>query len=222
MKHDPAVQSPLAWSSPTFSLESYSLLFFPGGHEKGVRQVIDSPLLHKLLASYFPETRKPSKKTVAAVCHGVLAVAEATLPDGKSVLHDATTTALPDMFEGTAFWATRLFLGDYYKTYGAGSDGVETSVSKLATVQSRSGQLRLTTTHRFENAWTTLRNSTSTMLVLARKYCLFYLHSILAEIFLLRFVREDETYNYVSARFPGDAELLAKKTVALVQQSLQS
>jgi len=60
------------------------------------------------------------------------------------------------------------------------------------------------------------------MLVLARKYCLFYLHSILAENFLLRFVREDGTYNYVSARFPGDAELLAKKTVALVQQSLQS
>ena len=41
------------------------------------------------------------------------------------------TTALPNAFEGTAFWATRLVLGDYYQTYGAGSDGVETSVSKL-------------------------------------------------------------------------------------------
>jgi hypothetical protein len=61
----------------------------------------------------------------------VLAVAEATLPEGKSVLHDATTTALPDAFEGVAFWGTRLFLGDYYKTYGAGSDGVETCVGNL-------------------------------------------------------------------------------------------
>ena len=28
-----------------------------------------------------------------------------------------------------AFWGTRLFLGEYYKTYGVGSDSVETAVS---------------------------------------------------------------------------------------------
>jgi putative intracellular protease/amidase len=159
MKNDPAVQSPLSWSSPTFSLESYDLLFFPGGHEKRVRQLLDSPILHSLLASYFPKTRKPSNKAVAAVCHGVLAVAEATLPNGKSVLHDATTTALPDAFEGAAFWATRLFLGDYYKTYGAGSDGVETCVS------SKFYQIRLwlIALHRFVNVWTIPRNNISTV-----------------------------------------------------------
>ena len=131
MKRDPRVEKPVAWTDPAFSLDSYDLLFFPGGHEKGVRQVIDSTDLHKKLAAYFPLTRKPSRKSVAAICHGVMAVAEAKLPDGKSVMHDATTTALPGFMEGSIFWATRLWLGDYYKTYGACSDSVETSVRRL-------------------------------------------------------------------------------------------
>lgn len=120
---------PLAWTSPSFSLESYDLVFLPGGHERGVRQVIDSSIIHGHLARYFPQTRKPSAKTVAAVCHGVLVLAESSLSNGKSILHDANTTALPGFMEQSIFWGTRLFLGDYYKTYGAGSESVETSVS---------------------------------------------------------------------------------------------
>lgn len=128
MKEEEITMKPLAWTDATFSLENYDLLFFPGGHEKGVRQVIDSPVLHKLLAEYFPQTRKPSRKSVAAICHGVLALSESCYADGKSLLHDVTTTTLPASFEGVAYWGTRLFLGDYYKTYGAGSETVETSV----------------------------------------------------------------------------------------------
>jgi hypothetical protein len=30
-------------------------------------------------------------------------------------------------------------------------------------------------------------------------------------------VVEDKKYNYISARFPGDVEMLAEKTVALVK-----
>ena len=37
-----------------------------------------------------------------------------------------------------------------------------------------------------------------------------------------RFTREDENYNYISARFPPDAKLLAEKTIALVQKSLDT
>lgn len=126
----PEFTTPLSWSSPTFS---YNLIFLPGGHEKGVRQLIDSPVMAEHLASYFPQTVKPSTKNVAAVCHGVLALAVAELSDGehkgKSILHECDTTALPGTFEGVAFWGTRLFLGDYYKTYGVGSDSVETAVS---------------------------------------------------------------------------------------------
>jgi hypothetical protein len=34
-----------------------------------------------------------------------------------------------------------------------------------------------------------------------------------------RFVVEDEKYNYVSARFPGDAQLLADTVIKLVQST---
>ena len=118
----------LSWTSPTFTLVPYDLVFLPGGHEKGVTQVINSPAIHKQLAEYFPQTRKPSRKNVAAICHGVMVLSESNTEDGKSVLHDVTTTALPGFMEQSIFWATRMFLGDYYKTYGAGSDSVETSV----------------------------------------------------------------------------------------------
>jgi phosphoribosylformylglycinamidine (FGAM) synthase-like amidotransferase family enzyme len=119
---------PLSWSSPDFSLNSYNLVFLPGGHEKGVRQIIDSPIIHNQLAQYFPATKKPSKKTVAAICHGVMVLSETKDVDGKSIIHECDTTALPARFEQVAFWGTRVFLGDYYKTYGVGSDDVEVSV----------------------------------------------------------------------------------------------
>jgi putative intracellular protease/amidase len=129
MSATPEFKNPLSWSSPDFNLNSYNLVFLPGGHEKGVRQLIDSPIMHKHLATYFPATVKPSSKAVAAVCHGVMVLSETEGEDGKSVIHQCTTTALPARFEQIAFWGTRAILGDYYKTYGAGSENVEQSVS---------------------------------------------------------------------------------------------
>lgn len=129
MKQDLHDITILAWTETSFSLDTYELVFLPGGHEKGVKQVIDSPEVHKLLLEYFPKTRKPSNKSVAAICHGVMVLSESLQPDGKSVIHDATTTALPGTMEQGIFWGTRAFLGDYYKTYGPNSDSVQTSVS---------------------------------------------------------------------------------------------
>ena len=125
------------WSDEGFTLEPYDLVFLPGGHEKGVVQVINSPITHRLMVDYFPKTRKPSRKNVAAICHGVMVLSESSLPNGKSVIHDATTTALPGLMEQSIFWITRAFLGDYYKTYGAGSDSVQTSVGHLGVDSTR-------------------------------------------------------------------------------------
>lgn len=133
MTTTPEFLHPISWSAPDFTLDSYNLIFLPGGHEKGVRQLIDSPIMHKHLASYFPGTEKPSMKTVAAVCHGVMVLSETMGADRESIIHECDTTALPGKFEQVAFWGTRAFLGDYYKTYGAGSDSVETSVSSSLT-----------------------------------------------------------------------------------------
>ena len=38
-----------------------------------------------------------------------------------------------------------------------------------------------------------------------------------ADVKWCRFVVEDKKYNYISARFPGDIEMLAKKAVGLVK-----
>ncbi|PVI06404.1 class I glutamine amidotransferase-like protein [Periconia macrospinosa] len=126
-------QSPLSWTDPSFTLLPYDLVFLPGGHDKAVRQVIDSARVHELLAEYFPLTRAASsdKKCVAAVCHGVQVLSKAKYADtGKSVLHDVTTTALTSFMEQSIYQATRLFLGDYYKTYGAGTPSVEEYVRR--------------------------------------------------------------------------------------------
>ena len=131
MRTDMQSMTALSWSTEGFSLEDYDLVFLPGGHEKGVVQVINSPTVHRLMAEYFPQTLKPSRKSCAAICHGVMVLSESSLPDGKCVIHDATTTALPGAMEQSIFWGTRLVLGDYYKTYGAGSESVETSVGRL-------------------------------------------------------------------------------------------
>lgn len=112
MKEDMGNMKALAWTDEGFTLAPYDLVFLPGGHEKGVVQVINSPVTHKLIVDYFPQTWKPSKKNVAAICHGVMVLSESSLPDGKSVLHDVTTTALPGFMEQSIFWGTRLFLGD--------------------------------------------------------------------------------------------------------------
>lgn len=156
---------PLSWSSPDFSVDSYNLVFLPGGHEKGVRQVIDSPIIHNQLAQYFPATKKPSKKVVAAICHGVMVLSETQGADGKSILHECDTTALPARFEQVAFWGTRVFLGDYYKTYGVGSDDVEASVG-LAWLRLE----RADDHHRCGNDWMIPQSSTKIVYHQAREY----------------------------------------------------
>ena len=231
MLSQPQIQSPISWSSPSFSLESYNLLFFPGGHDKGVRQVIGSEIIHAHVADYFPKTLRSAhsststpngtsptiptsdetstptststsassaSKAIAAVCHGVMVLSESHYPDStpsspqsppspfppeltlanKSVLHDVHTTALPAFFERIAFHGTRLFLGYYYKTYGAGSENVEQAVCKKL--------------HASKKQW--------------KGYNGFK-----------PFVVEDERYRYVSARWPGDAALLAQRVVDLVR-----
>ncbi|ETN46959.1 uncharacterized protein HMPREF1541_01149 [Cyphellophora europaea CBS 101466] len=130
LSKDTAFRQPLSWTAPGFSLVDFDLVFLPGGHERSVRQLLDSAEAQKVLVEYFETAKKPSSKVVAAICHGTQVLANATRADGKSVLHECDTTGLPGAMEQTVFHATRLVLGDYYKTYGAGSDSVQTAVTK--------------------------------------------------------------------------------------------
>ena len=128
MARSEEMQHPLSWTAPDFSLDPFDIVLLPGGHDKGMRQIIESASLHKLLLDYFPKTRKPGRKIVAAICHGVMVLANSKDAEGRSVIRECLTTTLPSKMEQAAYWGTRAFLGDYYKTYGAKSEDVEQAV----------------------------------------------------------------------------------------------
>ena len=91
----------------------FDAIFLPGGHDKGVREYLESEVLQSLVAAFFV-----AGKPVGAICHGVVLAARSTYPDtGKSVLHDYRTTALLKSQELSAYKLTRMWLRDYYLTY---------------------------------------------------------------------------------------------------------
>ncbi|EIW76429.1 class I glutamine amidotransferase-like protein [Coniophora puteana RWD-64-598 SS2] len=185
-------KSPKAWTDPAFSLDEYDLVMLPGGHDKGVRQVIDSKAIHDHLARFFPGTSRSTdgaKKTVAAICHGVqiLALETAKIDTDlsasyKSIIHACATTALPSFMETSIYNTTRLFLGDYYKTYGACTPNVEDYV-----------KCGLDNPEKQFSAGPGM------------------LGGKMNEPFIV----EDEGFRYVSGRFPPDAERLAERLQGL-------
>ena len=93
--------------------DDFDALFLPGGHDKRVKEYLESEVLQSLVADFFV-----AGKPVGAICHGVVLAARSTNPGtGKSVLHDYKTTALLKSQEMAAYKMTRLWLKDYYLTY---------------------------------------------------------------------------------------------------------
>ncbi|MBA6231618.1 MULTISPECIES: type 1 glutamine amidotransferase domain-containing protein [unclassified Colwellia] len=94
-------------------VDDFDGLLLPGGHDKGVREYLESDILQKLVVGFFNEN-----KPVAAVCHGVLIPARSIDPKSqKSVIYDYQCTGLLKRQELTAYHLTRLWLNDYYLTY---------------------------------------------------------------------------------------------------------
>lgn len=88
-------------------------LLLPGGHDKGVKEYLESAVLQQLVVMFF-EAQKP----VAAICHGVVLACRSINPKTKkSVLHSYKTTSLLKSQERLAYNMTRLWLKDYYLTY---------------------------------------------------------------------------------------------------------
>ena len=93
--------------------DEFDALLLPGGHDKRVKDFLESSVLHQAIAEFFI-----SNKPVAAICHGVVAAARSNNPKtGRSVLHGYRTTSLLKSQEMLAFNMTRLWLKDYYLTY---------------------------------------------------------------------------------------------------------
>ena len=87
-------------------------LLLPGGHAPGMREYLESHILHGVTSAMFA-----ANKPVGAICHGVVLVARSLGADGLSVLHGRQTTALLQSQELLAWNLTRAWLGSYYRTY---------------------------------------------------------------------------------------------------------
>ena len=88
-------------------------LFLPGGHDKGVKEYLESKILQNTIVDFFD-----ANKNVAAVCHGVILLARSIHPQtGNAVIYDYKTTALLKTQELLAYNLTKLWLKDYYLTY---------------------------------------------------------------------------------------------------------
>ena len=93
--------------------KSFDALLLPGGHDKGVKEYLESAILQGHVVAFFA-----SYKPVAAICHGVVLAARSVDPaTNKSVIHEYQTTCLLKSQELLAYNLTRLWLGDYYLTY---------------------------------------------------------------------------------------------------------
>ncbi len=111
MENSPSFNAPLPYSQ--VKERDFDVLFLPGGHDKGVKEYLESEILQQLIVDFFK-----NKKPVAAVCHGPLLVARSINPEtGKSVIYNYKTTALLKSQERLAYFLTKLWLKDYYLTY---------------------------------------------------------------------------------------------------------
>lgn len=110
MEASPEFRTPIAYDA--IAPERFDVLLLPGGHDKGMREYLESDVLQRAVAHFF-ERDKP----VGAICHGTLLAARTRVAGGKSVLHGRKTTGLTRNQEMVAFQLTRAWLGDYYRTY---------------------------------------------------------------------------------------------------------
>ena len=101
---------PISYSD--ISSETLDGLILPGGHAKGMRELLESRQLQSLVAGFFARNQP-----VGAICHGVLLAARSQGENGTSVLYGKKTTGLTKFMELTAWTLTCLYLGDYYRTY---------------------------------------------------------------------------------------------------------
>ncbi|TGN07943.1 type 1 glutamine amidotransferase domain-containing protein [Leptospira ilyithenensis] len=111
MENSKEFQNPISYSD--IKEKDYKALLLPGGHAPGMKEYLESDILQKAIVDFFH-----SEKPIAAICHGVLLAARSIDPNtNKSVLYDKQTTALLQKQELLAYYSTRLWLGNYYKTY---------------------------------------------------------------------------------------------------------
>ena len=111
MEKSESFSNPLKYTDVQES--SFDAIFLPGGHDKGVKEYLESKVLQQFVVDFFV-----ANKPVGAICHGVVLVARSiNIETGKSVIYNYKTTSLLKSQELLAYNLTRLWLKDYYLTY---------------------------------------------------------------------------------------------------------
>ncbi|KAI5776591.1 hypothetical protein EDC01DRAFT_448121 [Geopyxis carbonaria] len=125
MKASLEYKSPLSWSDPSFNILSYDIAILPGGHDKPIRQYLESQSLHRHISKFLPYTKRGPKnssapKVLGAICHGPLVLAFGKNDEtGESLIHGLESATLPKWLEMTAWVVSQAWaLGNYYRTYG--------------------------------------------------------------------------------------------------------
>jgi putative intracellular protease/amidase len=91
----------------------FDLLHLPGGHAKGMRQYLESPVLQKHVVSFFKQN-----KIIGSICHGGIVLIRSIDPEtGKNIAFNKKMTALTKLLERAAYYFSAWKLGDYYRTY---------------------------------------------------------------------------------------------------------
>lgn len=93
--------------------DDFDAILLPGGHDKGMREYLESKELQDKIVSIFRHS-----KPLGAICHGVLLAARSIDPmTNKSVLFGYQTTSLLASQERMAYNLTKWWVKDYYLTY---------------------------------------------------------------------------------------------------------
>ena len=91
----------------------FDSIYLPGGHDKGVKEYLESLVLQNIIPLFFKNNKK-----VGAICHGVILLARSiNKENSKSVIYEYKTTSLLKSQELLAYNLTKLWLKDYYLTY---------------------------------------------------------------------------------------------------------
>ncbi|MGK0389907.1 MAG: protease I [Maribacter sp.] len=111
MIENDAFKNPIAYAD--IKEKEFDGLVLPGGHDKGVKEYLESKILQNLVVDFFTKM-----KPVGAICHGLILAARSINPStDKSVIYDYKVTSLLESQELTAYNLTKLWLKDYYLTY---------------------------------------------------------------------------------------------------------
>jgi len=137
MEASQSFNNPLKYTD--VSVDDFDALLLPGGHDKGVKEYLESDILQKLVVEFFSDN-----KPVAAVCHGVLIPTRSIDPQTQqSVIYDYKCTGLLKRQELSAYHLTRLWLDDYYLTYPETTTEDELTAALACKTQFKEGNLPL-------------------------------------------------------------------------------